>query len=97
MDNWQEELEKDLKKIILSIDQFTKIFELFKTRFENIGGSIEKLEAIYADVSNKSFKHLDAKIKQIDEYKKGNKIALENAPEAVEISQGQPLESDTAV
>jgi len=89
--------EKDLKKIILSIDQFAKIFELFKTRFENIGGSIEKLEGIYSDVKNKSFKQLDNKIKQIDEYKKGNKIALEDSSEVFEIPQVEPFENDAAV
>lgn len=89
--------DKDLKKIIGSIDQFARIFELFKTRFENIGGSIEKLESIYSDVKDKSFKHLDSKIKQIDDYKKGSKIALEDSSEAFEIPQGEPFKDDATV
>jgi len=89
--------EKDLKKIILSIDQFAKIFQLFKTRFEDIGGSIEKLEGIYSDITSKSFKQLDNKIKQIDEYKKGNKIVLEDSTNVLEIPQGEPVADDAAV
>jgi len=89
--------EKDLKKIILSIDQFTKIFESFKTRFESIGGSILKLEGIYSDISNKSFKQLDTKIKQIDEYKKGSKIATDDPDEVLEIPQVERLKKDAAV
>ncbi len=89
--------EKDLKDIIISIEQFAKIFELFKGRFDNIGKSIEKLEGIYSDIREKSFKQLDGKIKQIDEYKKGSKIASEDSSNIVEISQEEPLEDDAIV
>jgi len=89
--------EKDLKKIILSIEQFAKIFKTFKTRFENIGGSIEKLEGIYSDVKNTSFRLLDGKINQIDDYKKGSKLTLEDSSEVFEIPQGEPLKDDAAV
>jgi len=89
--------EKDLKKIILSIDQFAKIFETFKTRFETIGGSIEKLEGIYTDITSKSFKQLDNKIKQIDEYKKGNKNILDDSNEILAIPQVGPLKDDAAI
>jgi len=86
--------EKDLKKIILSIEQFAKIFNRCKTRFDAIGDSIQKLEGIYSDIKEKSFKQLDGKIKQIDEYKKGNKIVLENSSEVLDISQDEPFEDD---
>ncbi|MBN1870182.1 MAG: DNA recombination protein RmuC [Candidatus Omnitrophica bacterium] len=86
--------EKDLKKIILSIDQFAKIFERCKMRFEDIGKSIEKLEGLYSDVKNKSFKQLDSKIQQIDGYKKGNKIAFDGSSDVIEISQDEPIEDD---
>ena len=89
--------EKDLKKIIISIDQFAKIFGGFKKRFDDIGSSIGKLEGVYSDVKNKSFKQLDSKIKQIDDYKKGNMIAMEDASEVFEIPQDEPLEDDAAV
>lgn len=89
--------DKDLKKIISSIDQFATIFGGFKKRFDEIGNSIVKLEGIYSDVKNKSFKQLDGKIKQIDDYKKGNKITLENSSEVFEIPQGEPFKDDAAV
>ncbi|HQP09923.1 MAG TPA: DNA recombination protein RmuC [Candidatus Omnitrophota bacterium] len=88
--------EKDLKKIIVSIDQFARIFERCKIRFEDIGKSIEKLEAIYSDVKNKSFKQLDSKIKQIEDYKKGSKLALGQDSDALEISH-EDLSEDDAI
>ena len=36
-------------------------------------------------------------IKQIDDYKKGNMIAMEDASEVFEIPQDEPLEDDAAV
>ena len=47
-----------------------------------------------SDVRDKSFKQLDGKIKQIDQYKKGSKIALEGNSHVVDISQEEPLEDD---
>lgn len=69
--------EKDLKKIIDLIEQFAKTYSLFKDRFENIGDAIEKLQIQYSDVKDKSFKNLDNKIKKIESYKKGNKLAFD--------------------
>ena len=80
--------EKDLKKIIDVIEQFSKTYELFKKRFEEIGNSIEKLQDQYTDVRDKSFKNLDSKISKIEDYKKGNKIALDvTDSNIIEISQ----------
>lgn len=89
--------EKDLKKIIVSIDQFAGIFERFKARFENIGTTIEKLDSVYSDISNKSFKQLDNKIKQIDEYKKGNQFQIETSSEALDIPQIESSRNDVSV
>jgi DNA recombination protein RmuC len=65
--------EKDLKKILQLIDQFAKIYQRFKGRFEEIGVAIEKLEEQYQDVKTKSFQQLDTKIRHIDAYKQGQK------------------------
>ena len=89
--------EKDLKRIIQTIEQFAKIYERCKLRFDEIGKSIEKLEGIYADVREKSFKQLDSKIRQIDQYKKGSHMALEGADDIVEISQEEPMEDDAII
>jgi len=70
--------ESNLKKIIQKIDQFSKIYTKFKTRFLDIGLSIEKLDRIYEDIIGKSFKQIDAKIKQIDDYKKGNQLSIDD-------------------
>ncbi|MBF0619579.1 MAG: DNA recombination protein RmuC [Candidatus Omnitrophica bacterium] len=67
--------EKDLRKIIQSVDQFVGYYETFKGRFEEIGKRIEDLGTIYADVREKSFKNLDVKIRHIDELKKGRELS----------------------
>jgi len=70
--------EKDMKKIIQLMGQFSKLYENFKKRFNDIGDKIEKLEISYNDVRTKSFKQIDTKIRHIDDYKKGKGIALDN-------------------
>jgi DNA recombination protein RmuC len=64
--------EKDLKKIIQLIDQFARYYETFKGRFEELGALISGLERTYADVREKSYRNLDAKIRHIEEFKKGH-------------------------
>ena len=66
--------EKDIKKIIELIEGFIKDYELFKSRFMDLGSLIDKLSGQYADISDKSFKKLDGKIQRIEDYKKGHKI-----------------------
>ncbi len=64
--------ETNLKKIIQKIEQFSKIYLKFKDRYEEIGKAIEKLDLVYGDIKNKSFKQLDTKIRQIEDCKKGD-------------------------
>lgn len=73
--------EKDIKKIIVLFDQFSKIYDKFKNRFEEIGTVIGKLEKTYDDVKDKSFKNLDTKIRHIDDYKRGKNMAVSNESE----------------
>jgi len=77
--------EKDIKKIILLIEQFVKIYEKFKKRFEDMGVLIEKLDAQFRDVNLKSFKNLDIKIRHIEDYKKGKKDLLEVNEDYIEV------------
>ena len=83
--------EKDMKKIILLIEQFAKIYDKFKQRFEDMGKLIEKLDTQYHDVTNKSFKNLDTKIRHIDDYKKGQKAIFTDKSEIVDM---EVLDSD---
>jgi len=64
--------EKDIKKIIELIEGFTKDYELFKSRFTDLGSLIDKLSGQYAEISDKSFKKLDGKIQRIEDHKKGH-------------------------
>ena len=66
--------EKDIKKIIELIEGFTKDYELFKSRFTDLGSLIDKVSGQYAEITNKSFKKLDGKIQRIEDHKKGHLI-----------------------
>lgn len=77
--------EKDIKKIIQKIEQFVKIYETFKSRFDAMSATIQKLDDQYQDIKNKSFKNLDVKIRQIEDYKKGQGLSLENNRDVIEI------------
>jgi DNA recombination protein RmuC len=78
--------EKDIKKILSHIDLFTKHFDTFKTRFEDIGALIRKLEEKYTDVRDVSFKNVDTKLRHIEEYRKGR---LENVVEPAPLAEGE--------
>lgn len=77
--------EKDIKKIIELIEGFTKDYELFKTRFVDLGNLLTKLSGQYADISDKSFKKLDGKIQRIQEHKDGS-LSLNNTKELIDAS-----------
>jgi DNA recombination protein RmuC len=83
--------EKDIKKIILLIEQFVKLYERFKVRFEDIGDALVKLERQYSDVRDKSFKQLDTKIRHIDDYKKGKNLISSEKEEFIELA---PVDAD---
>ena len=88
--------EKDLKKIIELMEQFLKIYSTFKLRFEDLGKAIEKLETVYSDVRDKSFKNLDTKIRHIEDYKKGKGMAV-TGTEDILLTSTDLIEDDSAV
>ena len=79
--------EKDIKKIILLIEQFLKLYETFKLRFEDLGKLIDKLGGIYSDLKDKSFKNLDTKLNHIEQYKKGQKTDYEEIETVIDLPQ----------
>ena len=70
--------EKATKEIIKRIELFAKAYKMFKTRFEEIGNTVVKLEKQYNQLATTSFKELDTKIRRINEYKRGNAPQLED-------------------
>ncbi|MCD4780755.1 MAG: DNA recombination protein RmuC [Candidatus Omnitrophica bacterium] len=88
--------EKDMKKIIQLVEQFSKLYNRFKDRFEDIGRSLDKLNGVYADVRDKSFKQIDTKIRHIDDYKKGKGMAIQES-KVVETLINEPKDDDVMV
>lgn len=65
--------ENDIRKIIGLIEQFIVLYERFKGRFDDeFGKNLEKLNVLYSDIKSKNFVQMDGKIRQIEDYKKGN-------------------------
>jgi DNA recombination protein RmuC len=65
--------ENDIRKIIALLEQFVGLYERFKGRFDDeLGKQVEKLNVLYADIKTKNFVQMDTKIRQIEDYKKGN-------------------------
>jgi DNA recombination protein RmuC len=64
--------EKGIQKILTDLTIFSKHFETFKNRFEDLGAMIGKLDEKYVELRDMSFKNLDTKIKHIEDYKKGH-------------------------
>ena len=78
--------EQNIKDIILLIEQFVKLYDGFKNRFDGMGISLSKLETQYDDLKNKNFKQLDTKIRHIEDLKKGSNPVLEKKNDVIEIS-----------
>ncbi|MDP8266341.1 MAG: DNA recombination protein RmuC [Candidatus Aceula meridiana] len=69
--------ENSIKKIIETINLFSKEYDRFKDRFQGLGDAIKKTGSTYDDINDKNFKRLDAHIKKIEGHKKGNLSSLE--------------------
>ena len=67
--------EKDLQQIIHLIEQFGVIYGNLKIRFDAMGEALNKAQQQYQDITQKNFKQLDTKIRQIDETKKGQLLS----------------------
>jgi DNA recombination protein RmuC len=87
--------EKDIKKIIELIEGFTRDYELFKSRFNDLGSLIDKVSGQYVEITDKSFKKLDGKIQRIEDHKKGHLDKIPSNP-AVEGAVTKGLTQDAS-
>ena len=63
--------EEKTKTILSLISEFSKRYNIFKGRFIDMKGRIEKVDDMYEDIATKSFKMIDSTVKKIDKYKQG--------------------------
>ncbi len=73
--------ERDMRKIIQDIEIFMKHYATFKERFKDMERLIMDLEANFRDISDKSFKNIDVKIRHIEEFRKGQLPASDDVTE----------------
>lgn len=64
-----------IQDIVKTINGFMQDYKVFKTRFGEVGDQLHKVLAKYQDVAATSYKRLDGKIQQIEEYRKGQRIS----------------------
>ncbi|OGW82493.1 MAG: hypothetical protein A3C47_03940 [Omnitrophica bacterium RIFCSPHIGHO2_02_FULL_51_18] len=77
--------KKSTYEILKLITQFLDDYENFKKRFVDVGELLGKTQEKYDDVSDKSFKKLDQRIKKLEEFRKGQEPQTPEFKEAVEI------------
>ena len=63
------------------IQNFQQDFELFKDRFESLGGLLDKVKGKYDEITGTSYKRLDNRVAKIDAYRKGGDL-LPEIPES---------------
>lgn len=63
--------KKKTGEILNLIRQFLDDYENFKKRFLDVGELLDKTKEKYLEVSDKSFKRLDSKIKKLEEFRRG--------------------------
>lgn len=63
--------KEHIRDILLLIGDFSKRYDLFKKRFEDVGDKINRARNSYDEVAEKSFKMLDSTIGKIDKHQKG--------------------------
>lgn len=62
---------KSASEILKLIKQFLDDYENFKKRFSDLGDSIDRSKEKYDEISDKSFKRLDLRIRKLEEFRKG--------------------------
>lgn len=78
---WQNyQFSTAVRDIVKTINGFMQDYSRFKDRFGELGGLLQKLDAKYQEIAVTSAKQLDAKIRRIEEYRKGQNIQ-EGLPE----------------
>ncbi len=75
--------EKRANNILTLIQSFQRDFEIFKERFESLGGLIEKSQIKYQEITGASYRNLDNKVAKIDAYRKGEDFLPQVSEESV--------------
>ena len=75
--------EQAIREIVVKINDFMKTYDIFKTRFKELGLRLEEVNKKYSEIAETSYRLLDSKIRKIEEYRKGRKIP-EALPESEE-------------
>ena len=64
---------KSTSEILKLIISFLEDYEIFKKRYTDLGDSLDKAKNKYLEVSEKSFKRLDMRIRKLEDFRKGQK------------------------
>ncbi len=85
---WQHyHYSEAVHEIVRTIKGFGEEYTRFKTRFEELGDRLRKTTEQYDEITRVSFRKLEQRIQQIDDYRKGRGLSDE-VPEAERIPVG---------
>jgi DNA recombination protein RmuC len=85
-----------IRDIVKAISGFLQDYDLFRRRFSELGELVHKLDTKYQEIAVTSTQRLEARIRRIEEYRKGQHIPSElpgperNPAEQPVISVGEP-------
>ncbi len=63
-----------IQDIVKSINGFLQDYKIFKGRFSDLGKKLDTVMEKYQEIAHTSYKRLDNRIQQIEEYRKGQRI-----------------------
>jgi DNA recombination protein RmuC len=66
-------LSQATQEVLKLISHFTGVYEKFRERFGKLGESLEDVQKLYGEISDVSFKRLDAAIVKIEKVRKGDR------------------------
>jgi len=69
-------LSDKLRDIVKSVDEFTKEWSVFKTKFEKYGRSLETLKVDYDELSGTRVRQMEKKITKIGKLQEGGQVPL---------------------
>ena len=83
-----------IQEIVKAINGFLQDYAKFKDRFGEFGKKIQELNDKYQEITTKSYQRLENRIRRIEEYRKGQRIAEDlpepDALEALPLREGPP-------
>src|SRR5262249_10167409 len=71
------------QEVVKLVSAFAEAYDRFRGRFSKLGEELGKLEDLYHDIADKSFRQLDSAVAKIEKVRRGGASADPEAPSAL--------------